>query len=441
MKKILYGVMAAIAAIAMIGCEPNGEESGVEGPKLTVKPEKVTLAAEANAYASVTVTTDATKVVAEPQNDWIKADVMGKSIIVTALSANESTTDVRKGSVKVTAGEAPAQTTVTLNVEQSAKSTASVTVTYSPASLTLLNQIGDSMDVTLNVTGFTVAVPEADQEWLEATKKDAVVTFTIKALNPNPEVRTSQVAFTFSGSVSPAIQTYPVSQAAAVAEPEPTPKDDRIGTAYDKDGVKGVIFWVDPADATKAKIVSTQAYGPQNWCNDGYDALAITTTEDNGKANMEAIAAAAGENIGEFLSYQSCKTEGEGWYLPSRIELENLLKGYYAVDDLTLLRNENCKNPAEMANPELCPVGAAALAARDKFEAALVALGGEKLNQSADDVNDGTTYLSSTVNTANTTQVAYGCTGGPRISNAAKTAKSPKRYTRCIMDVTLPAAE
>ncbi|MBR1958036.1 MAG: hypothetical protein IKA28_03440, partial [Tidjanibacter sp.] len=188
MKKILYGVMAAIAAIAMIGCEP--EQSTVEGPKITFNPEKVTLAAEANSYASVTVTTDATSVVAEPQNDWIKADVMGKSIIVTALSANESTTDVRKGSVKVTAGEAPAQTTVTLSVEQSAKGAASVTVTYSPASLTLLNKVGDSMEVMVSESDFTVTVPAADT-WLEATKNGVFVTFTVKELNPTTEVRTS----------------------------------------------------------------------------------------------------------------------------------------------------------------------------------------------------------------------------------------------------------
>lgn len=432
MKKILYGVMAAIAAIAMIGCEP--EQSTVEGPKITFNPEKVTLAAEANSYASVTVTTDATSVVAEPQNDWIKADVMGKSIIVTALSANESTTDVRKGSVKVTAGEAPAQTTVTLSVEQSAKGSASVTVTYSPASLTLLNKVGDSMEVMVSESDFTVTVPAADT-WLEATKNGVFVTFTVKELNPTTEVRTSNVEFEFSKEgISPKKQTYAVSQEGNKEEENVS---SVIGAPYDKDGVKGVIFWIDPNDETKAKIISTVCHGPQNWCNPGFEELEIATTEDDGKANMEIIATAAGADIAEFLSYQSCKNEGEGWYLPSKVELGYLLNGYYGVDDYTVLRTDNCKTPLQMANPELCPMGATALAARNRFEAAMISLGGAKINQKGDDDVNGTTYLGSTVNTAKISQVAYACTGGPRLSNAAKKAENPQRYTRCIMDVSL----
>ena len=345
MKKILYGVMAMIAAVAVIGCEPANE-----------------------------------------------------------TPAPEPTPDVE-----------------------------TITVTYSPTSVNLLNKVGDSMEIMVSEPDFTVTVPAADT-WLEATKNGAFVTFTVKELNPIAEVRTSNVVFEFSKEgVTPKKQTYTVSQEAGKAV---VPVNPVIGTAYDKDGVKGVIFYVDPNDATKAKIVSTLCYGPQNWCNPGFENVEIATTEDNGKANMEAIAAAAGEDIAEFLSYQSCKNEGEGWYLPSRVELENLLKGYYGVNDLTLLRNESCTNPSQMADPTLCPEGAAALAARDKFEA-LIALGGAKLNQKEDTNNDGTTYLTSTVYTADATKVGYGCTGGPRISNAAKKASKPSRYTRCIMDVTL----
>jgi hypothetical protein len=350
MKKILYGVMAMIVAVAVVGCEPANET-----PTPEPKPEP--------------------------------------------------TPDVE-----------------------------TITVTYSPTSVNLLNKVGDSMEIMVSEPDFTVTVPAADT-WLEATKNGAFVTFTVKELNPIAEVRTSNVEFEFSKEgVTPKKQTYTVSQEAGKAV---VPVNPVIGTAYDKDGVKGVIFWVDPNDATKAKIVSTLCYGPQNWCNPGFESVEIATTEDNGKANMEAIAAAAGENIAEFLSYQSCKSEGEGWYLPSRVELENLLKGYYGVNDLTLLRNDICKNPSQMADPTICPEGAAALEARNKFEAALIALGGAKLNNEDDTHSDGTTYMTSTVNTANTTQVGYGCTGGPRISNAAKKASSPKRYTRCIMDVTI----
>ncbi len=309
-----------------------------------------------------------------------------------------------------------------------------ITVTYSPTSVNLLNKVGDSMEVMVSESDFTVTVPAADT-WLEATKNGVFVTFTVKELNPTTEVRTSNVEFEFSKEgVSPKKQTYVVSQE---ANKEEETVSSVIGAPYDKDGVKGVIFWIDPNDETKAKIISTVCHGPQNWCNPGFEELEIATTENDGKANMEIIATTAGADITEFLSYQSCKNEGEGWYLPSKVELEYLLKGYYGVDDYTQLRTDNCKTPLQMADPTLCPMGAVALAARNRFEAAMISLGGAKINQKGDDDVNGTTYLSSTVNTAKISQVAYICTGGPRTSNAAKKADNPQRYTRCIMDVTL----
>ena len=75
------------------------------------------------------------------------------------------------------------------------------------------------------------------------------------------------------------------------------------------------------------------------------------------------------------------------------------------------------------------------IAARNKFEGALVALGGKKLNQKADTDGNGTTYYTSTE--ASSTNVGYACTGKPRISSAAKYASSPQRYTRCIKVVDL----
>ena len=163
MKKILYGVMAMIAAVAVIGCEPANE---TPAPEPTPDPDPVI-------------------------------------------------------------------------------------VTYSPTSVNLLNKVGDSMEIMVSEPDFTVTVPAADT-WLEATKNGAFVTFTVKELNPTAEVRTSNVVFEFSKEgVTPKKQTYNVSQEAGKAV---VPVNPVIGTAYDKDGVKGVIFWVDPNDATKAKI-------------------------------------------------------------------------------------------------------------------------------------------------------------------------------------------
>ncbi|MBR3932228.1 MAG: hypothetical protein IKJ46_06635, partial [Tidjanibacter sp.] len=85
--------------------------------------------------------------------------------------------------------------------------------------------------------------------------------------------------------------------------------------------------------------------------------------------------------------------------------------------------------PSEMA--------AERIAARDKFEAALVGLSGTKLNQLADTDSNGTTYYTSTEFSDNRANVGFACTGKPRISNGAKYANSPKRATRCIKVVDL----
>lgn len=296
-----------------------------------------------------------------------------------------------------------------------------IDITKDPATWQIL---ADSKVITCYVENGSVAAGESIDVRFAISPQDYTgKTFTVvvnsdKGAHPAVEFPAGNVGLGGRASKAITIEAVPVID-------EIIYKNALYATAYDKNGDKGVIFWVDDvANPTKAKIVSTQSYGPHNWWSDKSLSVVNTGAED-GAANMTLIETAAGADIEKYLSYMDCKDEGEGWYLPADNEWAYLLDTYYNVDDHTTLTIK----PSEMA--------AERIAARDKFEAALVGLSGTKLNQLADTDSNGTTYYTSTEFSDNRANVGFACTGKPRISNGAKYANSPKRATRCIKVVDL----
>ncbi len=551
MKKYIPRILALSAAALLAACGNNGGEEPVIPPTLSLEPATITVSVEGTT-GTTAITSDGGPLsaeVAEADKTWLKAEMSGRTIVVTALADNPSMENVRTGKVTVYAGEAPNQSSAELTVEQGPTS---ITDTYfNPRNLLLDNVVDDQADVTVGVAGsaFSFTIPTADQQWLEATQSGSVVTFKVKALNDGYTARTSNVTFTFSDpSISPNTAVFPVTQGGmpiptldipaaqlglsidnpagssaniavttnqaaldfnyngndswleasfdaaegritvtaktknpnaeertgtidvsvgsgsylvsiplAVAQAvNPAGGYPRVGDAYDKDGVKGVIFWVDPEDASKAKIVSATRTDPPNvWCTNTnvtltggtsgiLNSFAVPgTSETSGQANMTAIenfaatiTAPAGA-VSEFKAYHFCKTMSatENWYLPSNEELRSLITAYYGASSFDAIPD---KSPETMRT-DATPADLAALAARDAFDAKLIALGGHKIT--VDEGGDGDTYLSSTQNSANAVQVGYVCAGKRRLSNAAKYASRPTRYARCALDVTLEVIE
>jgi len=335
-----------------------------------------------------------------------------------------------------------------------------ITLTIETTSVELAKEASSSAaaSVTTNAESLQFDFGTADS-WLNASF-DGKNTITVSALSANEstEVRTATITVTAAEGVT---GTISVSQAAT---PKKDPEVSKIGEPYEKGSVKGVIFWVDPNNSKNAKIVSLVANGPMNFCTNAaaagstVNAISITgTSESDGAANMTAIENFMTANsipAAEMLGYSTCKAEGDGWYLPSKGELIDLVLGYnkgLTFDMIETNRSIAGDKPSEWESKltagytgedaaKVIATYKAAYEARVKMDKSLTDLGGAPINSLAEDnskIADGTTYLSSSQD-SDAAKVGYVTSGGrPRASAAAKFAKSPSRYIRCVKAVTL----
>lgn len=111
----------------------------------------------------------------------------------------------------------------------------------------------------------------------------------------------------------------------APAEPEPFKP-----SIYVENGVnKGVVFWADPADPTKGLAISGK-YADQVVFHGTYktfeDAAEFDT--DNSIANFQHITNWADYQADKtkYPAIYFCESLGEGWRLPSKLEMENLFR-------------------------------------------------------------------------------------------------------------------
>lgn len=106
-----------------------------------------------------------------------------------------------------------------------------------------------------------------------------------------------------------------------------------LGSVYAENGNKlGVVFWVDEADPTKGKIISS-ASTSLKWGNGtakSYGWAADVNTED-GMANQAYVLGLEGSSATEYPAVYYCKDMGEGWRLPTITEMEALIKTYYGL--------------------------------------------------------------------------------------------------------------
>lgn len=118
-------------------------------------------------------------------------------------------------------------------------------------------------------------------------------------------------------------------------EPEQpqVPVSSALGKVYAEGGVnQGVVFWVNPENPAKGKIISGAATNLK-W-GDGtaktYDWAANINT-DNGLANQQYVLG-LGADATTYPAVYYCKNLGEGWYLPTITEMEQVIKVYYGID-------------------------------------------------------------------------------------------------------------
>lgn len=99
----------------------------------------------------------------------------------------------------------------------------------------------------------------------------------------------------------------------------------KIGDIYEKDGVKGMVVKVD--DSGEHGLLLSLKGCDDRWCKSSVKTAVGATDENDGSVNMAAVEAyIAKKNLtwDEFPLFKWAKELGDGWYIPSKNELQTI---------------------------------------------------------------------------------------------------------------------
>jgi len=324
MKRILFLTFALMTALAACskpepdtgGSNPgttpdDGKQEEVTAATIDLSNDNITLGGSMFDTAEVSVSTNQTKITPVCNQTWMTAKMMGKILVITASDYNE-TGAPRTGTVTVTAGEgdntAVATLTVTQTLRDASTETPVIVVTGGPADMESASGTTTFVTFTTNQSEVTVSFAET-QNWLSYEVADGKVTFTTLSANTTGSIRTVDVTLT-AGSATAEFTVRQFSEA---------PTGLAIGAMYQG----GMIFEIA---ADYIKIISLTE-GEEFWASDLTKAT-LVGTEDNpengGQANTDLIRNQS-NFTGNYPAAEWCVSLGEGWYLPSRKELNTFI--------------------------------------------------------------------------------------------------------------------
>ena len=218
-----------------------------------------------------------------------------------------------------------------------------------------------------------------------------------------------------------------------------------VGSVYMENGVnQGVVYWVDPDNPYKGKIVSASSAEVMDW-SDGTIWTAKIESKEDGLANYNQFNSSDvyTSQKERFYALQYCEnlreTLGGNWYLPAPVEVSTLFQVYYGLSVIPETNGVDYRFDDGVLN-------ASVMSAKAEFDSALSALGETVTgtldgDADADGVSDnngygdasGVTYWTSKVNTGGAVQ--YVNIGVYNLNNTGKVAK--QAYVRCVRDVAL----
>ncbi len=293
------------------------------------------------------------------------------------------------------------------------------TLTLSAQTLALEAAAGSTASVTAttNKELTTLAVTLADASWLAFEIADATITFRALSDNETGNARSTTATVTAGSGDNTASVTLTVSQAKLITV-DPWQVGDIVP---DADGLKGgIVFWVDPADGTHAKIVSLDRSEKIAW---GADDVRFDLSDADGAVNSAKIA--EHEQAATCTALAWCTARGEGWYLPSKNELTDLFDLY-----------NGCHSGDGFTNANTEAISDAEKAQRDKIEKLFIDAGGDPLNGTTDaygsaSTGAGDSYWASNEKSSGADQAFYVRFG--KFSNGSPAAKtSASRYVRAM---------
>lgn len=147
-------------------------------------------------------------------------------------------------------------------------------------------------------------------------------------------------------------------------------KDVKLGDILSVNGVKGIVFNVND-DGTHGQMMSVKAFrAPKDlFCaKSSYIKGLSMLSENDGKKNTDELFAYCETNnipLTVFPVFNWCKSLGEGWYIPSILQLKNFINywlGNYDVvmeweEDEEAVISEDSKPHTQLVNSILLDMG------------------------------------------------------------------------------------
>ena len=375
-------------------------QQGAEAATLTLSAKEVEVAKEADSSVDVDFTSNKA-VTAVSSADWCAVTVGAGKINIKAVTANEAYTP-RHAEVTVTAGSGLISTSDVIRVTQLAPEAPSYILELETNTLSFnaVDAEEKAVGFTTNVSPLTATVATDAASWLSA--EIGATEVKVKVLGPNFSLTDKTGVITIAGEGVSADLT--VTQLHSV-----------VGMTF---GTEGVVFWQDPANATRVKIISA-AGEPHVWSAQAKPTGA-TSGDADPTANINAVKAMSDYATGNY-AVKYCEDLGPGWYMPSPSELEDLFGGYNGISFADATNDVPDKiTPYE----QLC---------RQYFDAAMVSIGGTKINTQAGSANGDSIW--GCRETSDGSKAYYVRFGKKVNTNASKTGTS--RYVRCVKVVTL----
>ncbi len=104
----------------------------------------------------------------------------------------------------------------------------------------------------------------------------------------------------------------------------------------------GIVVWASE-DGQSAKIMSADYMDNLAWAIDGIDETVIGNSEvEEGSEAFAAVLAAADYSAENYPAFAYCQSKGEGWYIPSQVEMESFVTLY--VTDASVINEAFTSN-------------------------------------------------------------------------------------------------
>lgn len=295
-----------------------------EPATLTVTPNTVTLEGATASEATVAIASNKSAFTVTLADDsWLSATISGTNLLFKAKSRN-STGSVRTTTATVTAGTGAMSKSVEVIVNQNSAAGSS-SLELSATAVTLSpDAMGKSEVITITSDETEFAVSITDNSWVQARVNPTNKTIYFCALSPRLSGgnRTTTATVTAGSGAGAATQQVTITQRVLLST------EFAVGQVIADNGALqgGIVFWVDPANRSQAKIMSLDRTSLAWSTAATPTASGVSLSGDVGLTNTQALAALP--NASEMPALKYCMDKGTGWYWSARNDLEQIQETY-----------------------------------------------------------------------------------------------------------------